>query len=469
VVAFSVTGSALAAGHRTFVGIWRAIDIFDGSVIRTTIAGPARGPFLITWTESFFSFCDGKPGLATGIGRLNQDNPYILEASIRLKCLRSRETVQWHQVWEYRPDYDVLASQSDYGVETVWTRLGRPLVSKMDLRVNYGHDWVESFYKAGHTVWLTVKDGEGNVKATAEVGTEPKDFWGGETGFQTQTEDWVPASPDIQPLDWVYAQVDNGQRAQVQIGDIGGTIDLVADSIDGTIAAPWLPDEVEVECHSWGAPLPEEILKYDMVLPNGEDLYSCSWSGEWDIRPGQDVGVGYTGSDGHWVANAFFVANPTFVAYLPYAIEGYDWPMGDEISLIINDVPYPTAAYSEQRPDFPEGKTRVLFDVGQYGITLQAYDHIVMTDGVVTKDVVITNLAVTDINLGARTVSGTYDPAYDLWVWLYGADGQVPATDPDAGTWVALFAELSPGAWGGATQWDADGDGTSIDFQAPLE
>jgi hypothetical protein len=90
-----------------------------------------------------------------------------------------------------------------------------------------------------------------------------------------------------------------------------------------------------------------------------------------------------------------------------------------------------------------------------------------MTDGVLTKEVVVTNLAVTDINLGAYTVSGIYDPAYDLWVWLYGEDGQVPITDPDTGTWVATFAELSPGAWGGATQLETDGDGTSLDFQVP--
>jgi hypothetical protein len=160
---------------------------------------------------------------------------------------------------------------------------------------------------------------------------------------------------------------------------------------------------------------------------------------------------------------------PTFVAYKPGAIEGYDWPMGDAITININDSEYTAQAYSEQRPDSPEGTTRVLFELWRDNFSITTGDHIVMTDEIagLTKDTVVTNLAVTNIDMGTRTVSGIYDPAYTLWVWLYGQDGQVPATDPDNGTWIATFAELPPGAWGGATQWDTDGDGTSIDFQVP--
>jgi hypothetical protein len=82
---------------------------------------------------------------------------------------------------------------------------------KMDLRVNYGHDWVESFYEAGHAVTVTLTGSDGvTVKATAELVTEPKDYWGGEPGFQTMDTMWFDAEgnplgnpPDIQPYDWV--------------------------------------------------------------------------------------------------------------------------------------------------------------------------------------------------------------------------------------------------------------------------
>jgi uncharacterized repeat protein (TIGR01451 family) len=185
-------------------------------------------------------------------------------------------------------------------------------IPRLDLRVNYGHDWVESFYEAGHTAWVEVKDSKGNLKASAELVTEPKVFWGGQEGFQTRSEDWTPFPPDIQPGDWVLGRLDDGKTAQVQIGEISGTINLAADTIAGTIAAPWFSSPVEVECHSWGRPAGPEIMKYDSVVPNGSADYTCAWDSEteWDILAGQDVGVGYFGPDHHWVANAIRIPAP---------------------------------------------------------------------------------------------------------------------------------------------------------------
>jgi hypothetical protein len=180
----------------------------------------------------------------------------------------------------------------------------------LNLRVNYGHDWVESFYEAGHTVWITVKDSEGNVKATAEVVTQAREEWQGEEGFQTRPEDWNPDPPNIQPDDWVYGFTDNGAGGQVQIGEIRGVIDPGADSITGTIYVQGLPVDLNIECHSWGAPQPTEN-KSDTVRSDGSDMYSCSWSGDWNIQPGQEVGVGYFGAEGHWVATGFTIASPS--------------------------------------------------------------------------------------------------------------------------------------------------------------
>jgi hypothetical protein len=180
-----------------------------------------------------------------------------------------------------------------------------PLV--LNLRVNYGADWVEGFYEAGHTVRIIVKDSDGIEKATAEVDTDESGY------FQTSPGIWKTGQLDIQPYDWVYAQVDNGQTARVQIGDISGMIDLEYDSIEGTVTAPWFDSdvEVEIECHPWGAGMEEEILKYDQAKPDGIDTYSCSWLlYEWDILAGQEVGVAYSGPDGNWVANVFVVINP---------------------------------------------------------------------------------------------------------------------------------------------------------------
>jgi len=224
------------------------------------------------------------------------------------------------------------------------------------------------------------------------------------------------------------------------------------------------------EVYVWPHATGEQQLAIAKTKGAAKGKWNVDFTGNFDLTSGEcgrseirDVFSNSTAVD--WC-----IANPTFVAYLPWAIEGYDWPMDDTIKIYINGE-YIARADSEQRPDFPEGTTRVLFDVGQYGITLQTNDHIVMTDESidVSKEVWVTNLAVTDIDLDAKKVFGTYtyypeSESQDyLWVWLYDGDGQVPTMDPD-GTWVATFDELPPGAWGGATQWDADGDGTSIDF-----
>jgi CSLREA domain-containing protein len=313
-VALSVTTiRAYAARPSPFIGNWQAIDV-DGSDMNLSIAGRPNKPFQITWTDNYISFCNGGAGIVRGTGWLNEGDSNLLEADVHLECFTTGATLDFHVTFRYHPATNTLSIRYSSGQVTIWHRPGRPqpLPPTLNLRVNYGHDWVESFYEAGHMAWVTVTDGDGNVKATAEAITDSSGY------FQTQWLDWLDGDgnpmespPDIQPYDWVYGWVDNGASAQVQIGEITGEIDLVADSIVGTINAPWFIDEensifVDVDCHSWGAPLPEEILKYDTVQPNGEDTYSCSWLGEWDIQPGQDVGVGYSGPDGHWVANAFF-------------------------------------------------------------------------------------------------------------------------------------------------------------------
>jgi hypothetical protein len=71
----SVATSGFAVQRSPFVGIWRAIDFGDGSLMRATILGQGSGPFLITWTESYFSFCDGRAGVATGSGGSTRMTP----------------------------------------------------------------------------------------------------------------------------------------------------------------------------------------------------------------------------------------------------------------------------------------------------------------------------------------------------------------------------------------------------------
>ncbi len=175
------------------------------------------------------------------------------------------------------------------------------------LNINYDHDWVEGGYPLGHTVWITVTDSGGNVKATAEMVTSEIPWWGGGTGFSTNYGyPWQPGRPNIQPGDFVYGATSPGYTASVEIGLITGSVDVDADSITGTVSAAWLmPGPVDIRCEPWGAPGAPN--KHTSVTPDGIDTYICAWDPdtEWDVQPGQDIGVSYREPDGHRIYGVF--------------------------------------------------------------------------------------------------------------------------------------------------------------------
>jgi hypothetical protein len=335
------------------------------------------------------------------------------------------------------------------------------------LRVNYGHDWVESFYEPGHSVKIMVTEGDGiSIKATATLVTEPKDFWGGQTGFQTSPEDWIPGPPDIQPYDWVFGWIENGASAQVQIGMISGVIDLETDSIEGAVSAPWFDplQEVEIDCHSWGATY--DIVLNDWVYPDGEDTYSCSWAGEWDIQYYQPVGVGYSGPDGNWVANAFVVINPHFTIFPEWEwFDGIDWPDGEVNISIAGKSECNTTAQSAGgffNGGFPEGCDIVVGDqvTFTYG---EADDEIIRTH-------TVRELTVTQADAIDNTVTGTAAGGAVVSVWPHATGQTLQATAGADGIWQVDFTgvyDLVPNECGRAQIFDDDGNGTAVDWCVP--
>jgi uncharacterized repeat protein (TIGR01451 family) len=193
-----------------------------------------------------------------------------------------------------------LASQDPTEIEPL-----QPPDPYLVLQVNYGHDWIEGNYEAGHTLWLTVTDGLGAVKATAELQTQQIPWWSpGQTGFSTNLDDpWSPTRPDILAGDWVYGRVDNGRTAEVHLGEITGNLDIDNDTIAGNLYADWLSPPVRLQCSVWeeNGPGVESIW----VDPDGGS-YACDIGAEgWDLLPGHDVGVTYQEPDGDEVINVF--------------------------------------------------------------------------------------------------------------------------------------------------------------------
>jgi hypothetical protein len=474
-IALPVTQVAYAASSSPFVGYWKATDV-DGSAIRLTIGGPPSGPFRITWLDSYMSFCGGKPGIVRGTGQRNESNPNLLEAELHLKCFKSRASLDFHFVWRYHPMTGTLSSRYDNGFVIIWRRSGRPLPSPpaLGLRVNYGHDWVESFYEGGHTAWITVTDSDGvTVKATAELVTEPKDFWGGDTGFQTRVEDWVPAPPDIQPNDWVFGWVDNGASGQVQIGEINGAIDLDADSIRGTVLSDWFAEELYIICDPWGL---SDLNQYreSSVYPDGVDEFECSWSGVLDILPGQELGVWYYGPDGHAVVNAFSTPNIRFTVFPEQNyLEGYEWPDGAVVSI---SVAGKDACSTEVVSGYPEwDPSNTFFSVNfTEGCTIGTGDLVTLSSGTLSLAHQIQELDIVDVNLDANTVAGTaaFDPEdYILHTWIHEVDGSYMQLSAEGETWLADFGsqgfDLQPGMGGRVELVDQSSNATAVEWNIP--
>lgn len=202
------------------------------------------------------------------------------------------------------------------------------------LNIHYGEDWIEFRYPSGYDGSLVVTESDGvTVKASVEFTTSEVPWWNGDTGFSTNMDGvvWNPEKPDIQVGDWVFGEIDfNGvtYEAEVQVGEISGEVDTEINSITGTINAPWLPQDAEVNiwCHTWGAP-PNTEGKGDSVYPNGIDTYSCSWDPdtEWDIQPGERIGVSYMTSDNQSVFNSFVGYSDELIFHVQY---DHDWIQG---------------------------------------------------------------------------------------------------------------------------------------------
>jgi hypothetical protein len=169
--------------------------------------------------------------------------------------------------------------------------------------VNYGGDWVQVNYPAGHTVWISATDGISEYFAS-EV-TMPDEGWWSPDGFQTRGDDWTPEQPDIQPFYKFAFSSDDGYRHRMNIGIISGTVDLADRSISGEIFAPWFSDPLQVMCH------PETQWPFLYVNatahPDGSEGYYCQWSpDQWQEVFDQDILVTYVEpDDGDWVTNRF--------------------------------------------------------------------------------------------------------------------------------------------------------------------
>jgi len=161
----------------------------------------------------------------------------------------------------------------------------------MLLTVNASDDWIEINYEVGHTLWFTVTDAVGNVKATLTDVTQVVPWWGppNNTGYSTNLNSatWVPGRPDIQAGDWVYGALDNGFTSAVRIGTITGAIDQPNATVAGTFDISWLNATLNGGCWIDGVD-----GRIDFTAASNGGAYTCNFSPQV-LHPGDSIEVEY--------------------------------------------------------------------------------------------------------------------------------------------------------------------------------
>jgi hypothetical protein len=225
------------------------------------------------------------------------------------------------------PGWDIDVKYEEPDLDYVVNVIRSP---ELAINVNYGHDWVQGEYEVGHTVWVTVTDEFGAVKATAELETELSPW--GWTGFQTEWDDWDPEQPDIAPDDWVYTLLDNGYASTVQVGTVSGDLDLDGDTVAGNIYADWFTETLNANCSVWEEGGPGTDFTVD---PDGGSYFCDIGALGWDLQAGDDVAVQYQEPDGDWVINVF--SSPWMRVNYGHDWVGGNYPAGHGMWLVVTD------------------------------------------------------------------------------------------------------------------------------------
>ncbi len=328
------------------------------------------------------------------------------------------------------------------------------------VEVNYGHDWVwaetEPFTSvvvsvAGKAVHEGQADGSGNY------------------GTYSAPGDWAPGQPNIQPGDVVTVAAAGYVSEVDPVGTISGTLDVDANTITGSIFAPWFSETLRVRCEVWVENGPPGIET--SADPDGGS-YVCDFDDVgWDLLPGQDVAVRYFEPDGDAVINV--LSTPWMRVNVGDDWVGGNYPAGHTFWITVTDAGGTLKAttqisttsgggwggdgfetrhenWSPGAPDLAGGDWVHFQSDDGYANTIQAGD--------------ITGA----LDLDANTVSGTITADWftqtlrvrcEVWYVEHSPDGIETTAEPDGGSYFCDYDDVG---------WDLlAGHGASVRYFEP--
>ena len=163
----------------------------------------------------------------------------------------------------------------------------------VQLLVNIRYDYAYVRSDPNLPAQITVKDSSGTVKATVSGTTNEIGTFGSWHGT------WTPEHPDIEPGDKVMGDVD-GTTADIDpVGQISGKLDLDADTIEGTVTAPWFaPATIEVKCVTWSDTENGPEITVSGINPDGGSFVCDYGSLPWDMTGDWYYEISYIEPDG---------------------------------------------------------------------------------------------------------------------------------------------------------------------------
>jgi len=206
----------------------------------------------------------------------------------------------------------------------------------------------------------------------------------------------------------------------------------------------------------------------DFKLPGYEfDITEDSWAGAHVNDEDGDVTAAH--NSGPPEPPAWFTAFPE-----QDVIEGWDWPFGTNLHLLIDDPDTDNPVDYEQYETVlfaPWGSNQlwVWFEFPDK-YNLKPGDVVTLTDGITERTHVVQNLSITAIAAEQNTVTGTSDANGNvtLWSWEDPQGNRLQTTANNIGAWRADFDDIGfdllPSYHVRAEVWDDAGNDTAVDW-----